>query len=137
VRQLGVLNLAVLGLFNLCPVCPRWRGLIVKGPGWPFRQASAVAFRWRRIGRFLSLLAIRLGARFSCLTCGGLALLVDQGWFGLGSAATTQQSRGEAHCANSSGRRRRPVALGCGSCAFLRGLSSWASRRFFPARDWF
>lgn len=92
VAQLGTLNL-VLGLFNLLPGLPLDGGLIVKALVW---QASGSQRRGVEVangcGRFLSLLAIGLGA-VVLLRGGGLggAWLMLLGWFGLGASRNQHQ----------------------------------------------
>jgi Zn-dependent protease len=90
--QLGVLNL-MLALFNLLPGLPLDGGLILKAVVWQVtgsqRRGIQVA---TASGRFLSLLAIGLGAVLLLRggSIGGLWLML-LGWFGLGAARNQTQ----------------------------------------------
>jgi hypothetical protein len=112
--ELGTLNL-VLGLFNLLPGLPLDGGLIVKALVW---QASGSQRRGVEVangcGRFLSLLAIGMGA-VVLLRGGGLggAWLMLLGWFGLGASRNQrqmlalQQTLNDLKVRDAAGRRFR------------------------------
>jgi Zn-dependent protease len=92
VNELGGLNL-ILALFNLLPGLPLDGGLILKALVWQVtgsqRKGVQVA---SATGRFLSLLAIGLGAVVLVRggSVGGLWLML-LGWFGLGAARNQTQ----------------------------------------------
>ncbi len=92
VGQLGSLNL-VLALFNLLPGLPLDGGLIVKALVWQWtgsqRRGIQVA---AAIGRFLSLMAVAMGALLLLRGAGvGAIWLILLGWFGLGSSRNQTQ----------------------------------------------
>ena len=114
VYQLGSLNL-VLGLFNLLPGLPLDGGLIVKALVW---QVSGSQRRGVEVangcGRFLSLMAIGLGAVLLLRGAGlGGAWLMLLGWFGLGASRNQrqmlalQQTLNELKVRDAAGRRFR------------------------------
>jgi len=114
VYQLGSLNL-VLGLFNLLPGLPLDGGLIVKALVW---QVSGSQRRGVEVangcGRFLSLMAIGLGAVLLLRGAGlGGAWLMLLGWFGLGASRSQrqmlalQQTLNELKVRDAAGRRFR------------------------------
>ncbi len=114
VYQLGSLNL-VLGLFNLLPGLPLDGGLIVKALVWQVsgsqRRGVEVA---NACGRFLSLMAIGLGAVLLLRGAGlGGAWLMLLGWFGLGASRNQrqmlalQETLNELKVRDAAGRRFR------------------------------
>jgi Zn-dependent protease len=114
VYQLGTLNL-VLGLFNLLPGLPLDGGLIVKALVWQVsgsqRRGVEVA---NACGRFLSLMAIGLGAVLLLRGAGlGGAWLMLLGWFGLGASRNQrqmlalQETLNELKVRDAAGRRFR------------------------------
>ena len=91
-NELGVLNL-MLALFNLLPGLPLDGGLILKALVWQITGSQRQGIRVATAsGRFLSLLAIGLGAVLLLRggSVGGLWLML-LGWFGLGAARNQTQ----------------------------------------------
>jgi len=88
---LGQLNLW-LALFNLLPGLPLDGGLILKALVW---QATGSQRRGVEVanasGRFLSYLAVGLGAVLLLRGAAGATWLILLGWFGLGSARSQSQ----------------------------------------------
>ena len=92
VNELGSLNL-ILALFNLLPGLPLDGGLILKALVWQWTGSQRKGIQVATAsGRFLSLLAIGLGAVLLLRggSGGGLWLML-LGWFGLGAARNQSQ----------------------------------------------
>ena len=92
VNELGSLNL-LLALFNLLPGLPLDGGLILKALVWQITGSQRKGIQVATAsGRFLSLLAIGLGAVLLLRggSAGGLWLML-LGWFGLGAARNQSQ----------------------------------------------
>ena len=137
--QLGALNL-MLALFNLLPGLPLDGGLILKALVWQVTGSQRKGIQVATAsGRFLSLLAIGLGAVLLLRggSVGGLWLML-LGWFGLGAARNQTQllalqtALRELKVKDAAQRRFRVLEAG----ASLRELSQLRLREGEGPADW-